>query len=168
MNIIIIAFTFVVFGLLAHGFFYYKNKSSKLLNAVFAADQLKQDLILRDKNRSKEFDFVVAQTIGLVSNISGQLYSGGVTVVGFKLEHRAAVGYISDVLLKTPPSFFSHKIGNADAIEDGVVNKNLQELISQAPGLTQLHYIELILVIRYMILNKLDLKSAVNQINSQQ
>lgn len=168
MNILIICAVFIVFVVLVHGFLYYKKRCSTLLNAVFAADQLKQDLILRDKNRSKEFDFVVAQTKGLVSNISEQLYSGGLTVSSFKLEHHAAIGYISDVLLQTPTAFFAHKIGHADAMEGEGANKNLQELISLAPEITQLHYIELILVVRTMLIDKKDLDTSVKKINSQQ
>ena len=96
MNILIICAVFIVFLVLIHGFLYYKKKCSTLLNAVFAADQLKKDLVLRDKNRSKEFDFVVAQTKGLVSNISEQLYSGGLTVQSFKQQHHAEIGFVSD------------------------------------------------------------------------
>ncbi|MDP2565877.1 hypothetical protein [Pseudoalteromonas marina] len=166
MNILIICAVFIVFLVLIHGFLYYKKKCSTLLNAVFAADQLKKDLVLRDKNRSKEFDFVVAQTKGLVSNISEQLYSGGLTVQSFKQQHHAEIGFVSDVLRQTPAQFIAHKIGHADVIEGEGANKNLQELIAISPEITELHYIELILVVRSMLISKIDLDTAVKRINS--
>ncbi len=166
MNIILGVCVFLVVLFLAYLTLYYKSKATKLISAVIAADQLKEDLTETQKHITKEFDFISTQTIGFVSDIASKLYSKEIVVQGFSINDVASVGAIADVLNKIPQNHLSRSIcSSPDGVSKGTAG-SISSLLEICPSLAGIAYVELITVVRIMVLDKVDLAKAVEKIKS--
>ena len=160
VNPIILVIVGLAFTLLIYLLRESRVRAKGLLNALYEEQMLKNSLSEREQERNIEFEFTRSQTIALLNDIVKQLYKRGIVIEGVGFEYQQELAAIVHVLRELPPNYLSKNVGDfLLTVPEGEFN-GLDLILSKAPGLRQVRYIDLIILIRIMISQKIGLKSA--------
>jgi len=135
-------------------------KAKGLLKALYESQQLKNDLAARENERQQEFEFLVSQSGSLLQDLVEQIYSNKIIVEGVGFDYREDLAAIVQVFKNTPINYLSNTIGDFDLDVDEDEFNGLKIIKDKAPHLCSLRYLELIVIVRIMISQKVDLKNA--------
>tara|TARA_B100002049_G_scaffold45729_1_gene31863 strand:- start:34415 stop:34927 length:513 start_codon:yes stop_codon:yes gene_type:complete len=159
-NPVILAIAGIAFAVLLYLFIESRKRAKGLLNALYEEQALKNDLAQREKERNEEFLFMMTQSVSLLKDLVKQFYRGEIVIEGVGYEYKEDLSAIVQVLSETPTNYLNKNVGHYElSIDEGDFN-GLEILLTKAPKLRNVRYIQLIIIVRIMISQKVDLKSA--------
>lgn len=136
------------------------QKARDLLKALYEEQQLKNDISVREQERQQEFNFIETQSIALIQDIANLINKGDMQIQGVGFDYRNDLMALVHVLQETPKNYLSNQIGEFELdVKDGEFN-GLIYLLERAPNLSGIRYIELLVIIRIMFTQKVDLTNA--------
>lgn len=159
MSSIYLTVASLIFAFLCYYCLTTRVKNRELLEAFYDQQQLKNDLAAREKERLDEYNFVLDQSISFIQDIVVQMHKGALTIDGVGFEFQSELAAVVDVLNKTPRNYFSLLIGTYDAEGEGGYN-GLSIILEKAPNLRKLRYLELYVIARIMVTQKVQLRNA--------
>lgn len=159
-NPVLLAIASIAFVVLLYLLLESRKRAKGLLNALYEEQALKNDVTDREKERNEEFLFIMTQSVSLLKDLVKQFYKGEIIIEGVGYEYKEDLSAIVQVLSETPTNYLNKNVGQYELnIDEGDFN-GLEILLTKAPRLKNVRYIQLIIIVRIMISQKVDLKSA--------
>jgi len=162
MDSLILVSAGIVFGVLVYFLFRMRMQNSGLNQALILEQDMKNAIADREKERHDEYLFMLTNSVGVLEDLASKLYDSEIIIDGVTNEFKQDLAAIVHVLKATPVNYYSAKLGTYGLPTSAGEFDGLELLKSRAPGLGNYKCIEILLVARIMLNNKIDVVKATN------
>jgi hypothetical protein len=160
MDSLIIVSCGLVFAVLVYFLFRLYLQNSGLNQALILEQDMKNAIADREKERHDEYLFMLTNSVGVLEDLAHKLYDGDIIIDGVTNEFKQDLAAIVHVLKTTPVNYYSAKLGTYELPTSAGEFDGLELLKARAPGLRNYKCIEVLLVARIMLNNKIDVVKA--------